>query len=334
MPKTFITAEDITEAIIQRITTGKYSPGIRLPSVRDLADEIGSNRNTISKAYRMLLEMGVIENNPGGRKGFSVKQTAITGEKTKKELLEYYYQQSVDLIWQGMAAGISAEEMLAQLKDAVGDVYRRSEVRMIFFECNVHDTTEMGEKLNQVLGMKVEYKVLEDLHPKFTQTFKQYDLVITTYHHLAEIREAIKTLGESAAKVVGIDTRPTAETMLKIARLPCTRVGLVCTFGNTAHMLKHILYGYHPEWEINAVAMDDPNLIMDLARSSDHFIVTHTCADEVTQLTGRTPDVVVNFQIDEQSISFIRQRIYEIQMEKMKPLQNITAINKKGSNEH
>jgi DNA-binding transcriptional regulator YhcF (GntR family) len=53
MPKDLVTAEEVMQAIIHRITTGKYAPGDRLPSVRDLANEIGSNRNTVNKAYQM-----------------------------------------------------------------------------------------------------------------------------------------------------------------------------------------------------------------------------------------------------------------------------------------
>jgi GntR family transcriptional regulator len=114
--------------------------------------------------------------------------------------------------------------------------------------------------------------------------------------------------------------------MLRVARLPNPRIGLVCTVQNTVHMLKHIFYGYHPEWEIEATWLDQPETIQEIARKSDHLIVTHTCAAEVTALTGRSPDVVVNFQIDEQSIAYLRQRSYEIQMEKMKPLQALAAI--------
>jgi hypothetical protein len=39
--------------------------------------------------------------------------------------------------------------------------------------------------------------------------------------------------------------------------------------------------------------------------------------EEVTSLTGRAPDVVVNFQIDEQSIDFLNQRIHQIRALKL-----------------
>lgn len=324
MAKELVTAEAVTQAVLHRITTGQFAPGDRLPPVRKLAEEIGSNRNTVNKAYQMLLELGVIESGGSGRKGFCVRQGAHAGTKTKHELLHYFYQQSVELVWQGMAAGMAADEMLDQLKKAVGEVFGHSEVRLIFFECNDYDTQEMGRRLNEVLGLTVEYKNLPHFYKNPQAILKKYDLIITTYHHLGEITATINQLGFPPGQVVGIDTRLTAESMLRIARFPNNKIGVVCTNQNTAHMLKHILYGYHPEWDIEAIALDDPQGIMDLARRCDHFIVTHTSAEEVTGMTGRAPDVVVNFQIDEQSIAFLNQRIHQIRMDKMKPLHILT----------
>ena len=51
MPRDLVTAEEIQQAIINRIMSRQYVSGDRLPSVRDLADELGSNRNTVNKAY-------------------------------------------------------------------------------------------------------------------------------------------------------------------------------------------------------------------------------------------------------------------------------------------
>ena len=324
MPKELVTAEEVMQAIMHRITTGVYAPGRRLPSVRDLALELGSNRNTVNKAYQMLLELGVIESNARGRRGFSVKAASYAGPKTKSELLNYFSQQAVNLVWQGMAAGIPADRLLEQLQAAVGEVYGHGEVRLIFFECNDYDAREMGRGLNEALGYLVEARVLDHFYASPASIVEEYDLIITTYHHLAEITEAIKAHGEPPGKVVGIETRPTAETMLRVARLPNPSIGLVCTNQNTVHMLKHIFTGYHPEWEIEATWLDYPETIKEIAGKCDHLVVTHTCAAEVTALTGRAPDVVVTFQIDEQSISYLKERIYAIQMEHMKPLHTRT----------
>lgn len=319
MSKEQVTAEAVTQALLHRITTGQIAPGDRLPPVRKMAEEIGSNRNTVNKAYQMLFDLGIIESAESGRRGYSVRRGAQAGSKPKSELLNYFYQQLVEIVWQGMAAGIPSEEMQEQWKTAVSEVFGQSEVALSFFECNDYDTVEMGRRLMEVLEMPVEYKNLSHFYKNPAAVIKKYDLIVTTYHHLAEITETIRSLGFPQGKVVGIDTRLTSETMLRIARFPKTKIGVVCTNQNTAHMLKHVLYGYHPEWDIESITTDDPEGVRKLAQEVDHFIVTHTSAEEVESLTGRAPDVVVNFQIDEQSIAFLNQRIYQIRMEKMRP---------------
>ena len=123
MPKDLITTEEVMQAIIHRISSGVLVPGDKLPSVRQLAEEIGSNRNTVNKAYQMLLELGVIMRRSSGRRGFSVKTVDVPGKQSKDELLDYFYKRSVDLLWQGMAAGVTSDEMLDQLKAAFSDVY-------------------------------------------------------------------------------------------------------------------------------------------------------------------------------------------------------------------
>ncbi|HSV86757.1 MAG TPA: hypothetical protein VLH85_09285, partial [Levilinea sp.] len=240
----------------------------------------------------------------------------------KAELLDYFFQHAAGLVWQGMAAGMTPDEMLEQMNKAVNDVFSNSAVNLIFYECNDYDTNEMGKQLNHVLQILVEYENLTHFYKDPALVLKKHDLIITTYHHLAEITAAIHKLGCPVSKVVGIDTRLSADSMLKIARFLKTRIGVVTTNQNTAHMLKHILYGYHPEWEVNAISLEgDPQAVKALAANCDHFVVTLTCAEEVTALTGRSPDVVVTFQIDEQSIAFLNGRIHQIRMEKIQALQ-------------
>jgi len=50
----------LLEEIQRRIITGNYSPGQRLPSVRDLAEEAGVNPNTMQKALQELERSGLL----------------------------------------------------------------------------------------------------------------------------------------------------------------------------------------------------------------------------------------------------------------------------------
>jgi len=318
MPKDQISAEKVSKALLNRISSGQFQPGDRLPPVRKMALEIGSNRNTVNKAYQMLLDMGVIEYSDNRRKGFTVSNTDQSGPRNRDELLNYFHRRSVDLIWQSMAAGMTSDEILDQLKNAVNEVFSNQAVRIIFFECNDYDTNEMGRSLNQILKIPVEYKNLSDFYQNPGKVIENYDILITTYHHLAEITTSLNQNGFPAGHVIGIETRPTPDSMLKIARFTKPRIGVICTNQNTSHMLKHILYGYHPDWTVEATEIEQTEKVRELVNTCDHIIVTHTCKQQVTELTGKIPDVTAFFQIDEQSIAFLQQRIHQLRVEKVK----------------
>jgi len=312
-----VSAESVAQAILQRINSGLYAPGDRLPTVRKMAQEIGSNRNTVNKAYQMLLDMGVIELSASGWHGYTVRRSENGHTRTKTELLYYFYSQFVELVWQGMAAGLSSDELMEIQRKAVCEVYAQSMVDLIFYECNDYDTTEMGKRLNEVLNLPVEYRNISHFYKNPVTVLKSKDLIITTYHHLAELTTVIHQHGFPANKIVGIDTRLTADSLLKIARLPKNRIAVICTNQSTANTIKHILYGYRPEWQIEAMAAENPDAVRYLVDWCDHLIVTHTSADQIQSWSGRMPDVVVNFQIDEQSIAFLNQRIQQIRMQKL-----------------
>lgn len=317
MSKDLVTAEEIQQAIINRIMSRQYIAGDRLPSVRDLADELGSNRNTVNKAYQMMAKLGVIESLSSGRRGFQVNDISKGSEKSHSNFTDYFYQQAVNLAWQGLAAGVSVSDALQQLTNAIHEVYEIGHVRAAFYECNMHDSSEMGQYLSLALDMDIYCGLLDDLYKDVEGAAYQYDLIITTFHHLSEVT---LELGEAVTKVVGIDTRLTPDTMLKIARLPNPQIGVVSTLQNTTHMLKHILHSYYPDRSIQAATASDIEGVKNIGTTCNHILVTHTCAEEVEQLIGRTPDIIINFQVDEQSIQFLGRRIHEIQAYKTESL--------------
>jgi GntR family transcriptional regulator len=207
--------------------------------------------------------------------------------------------------------------MVRHLNEAISKVYGHAELRLLFLECNSHDAEEMAGALSQALGCKIEHCVLDAFLPGVPQSCRPYDLLITTYHHLGDVMDTVRQSGGNPQSVIGIDTRPSADTMLQIAHLRDRRIGLVATLQNTAHMLKHLIFSYHPEWEITAVTQDQRQAICSLVSSSDHLIVTHTCAADVELLTGRAADVVVNFAVDEHSIQRVKARVQQAQQDRL-----------------
>ncbi|MFF2508669.1 aminotransferase class I/II-fold pyridoxal phosphate-dependent enzyme [Streptomyces sp. NPDC058067] len=75
-------AADISASVERAVGSGDLQPGQLLPPMRELAQQLGVNPNTVAAAYRTLRERGVIET--GGRRGSRVRSKPAT---TARELI-------------------------------------------------------------------------------------------------------------------------------------------------------------------------------------------------------------------------------------------------------
>lgn len=78
--------EQLVEQLRRQLTLGGMEAGAAMPSVRQLASELGINPNTIQKAYRRMEEEGMIESVPG-RGSFVTENLAQIVEKQRREQL-------------------------------------------------------------------------------------------------------------------------------------------------------------------------------------------------------------------------------------------------------
>ena len=96
--------------IILGIATSRFQEGDMLPSVRQLADNIGINMHTVNKAYSILKQEGFIRLDR--RKGAVI---AIDMDKAR-ELLDMREQLRV-LLARGRCKNISKEEVYALIEE-------------------------------------------------------------------------------------------------------------------------------------------------------------------------------------------------------------------------
>jgi DNA-binding GntR family transcriptional regulator len=57
--------ERVIETITERIRSGEYQPGERLPSIAQLAGEFGTSQTTIKSAQMVLRHDGLLRGHPG-----------------------------------------------------------------------------------------------------------------------------------------------------------------------------------------------------------------------------------------------------------------------------
>ncbi len=89
----------LVEQIQNRIATGYYKPGSRLPSVRELAGEAEVNPNTMQKALAELERMGLLHSQRTSGRYVTEDEGRIQNMKrqTAKETIQAFLQQMESL---------------------------------------------------------------------------------------------------------------------------------------------------------------------------------------------------------------------------------------------
>jgi len=96
------------ESLVQfAVASGQLKPGDQLPSIRELAEKIGVNQNTVAKSYRDLEVMGVIYT----RRGMGVFVNKGTEAKCRENSRRRIISRLHEVVCEAKAAGMSAREI-------------------------------------------------------------------------------------------------------------------------------------------------------------------------------------------------------------------------------
>ena len=101
----------IMEEINRRVALGDWSPGFRLPSIRELASDLKVSVITVKRAYLELERAGVIITRQG-RGSFVNEQVDV--DNMRKDELERYLDRAIRL---ASSMGISHEALVALLEE-------------------------------------------------------------------------------------------------------------------------------------------------------------------------------------------------------------------------
>jgi len=106
----------VTEEMLEAIVSGRFKPGDRLPSEREMGDEFGVSRSVIREAVRSLHAKGVVDVSPGrGARISEVSSSRVT------EALELYLR------------GAQSQEIL--LPEHIAEVRETLETRLVEIAC-------------------------------------------------------------------------------------------------------------------------------------------------------------------------------------------------------
>jgi hypothetical protein len=216
-----------------------------------------------------------------------------------------------DLIKQARTADIPRGELLAIIESSLRAHYEGRHLKIAFVECSERDTIDLSRELQLATSMPVEPVPLDDLRAN-PSTYADYDLIVTTFYHVAEVDEAMPNR-DGRTKIIAMQINPRPDVLLEIARLPVrTRVALVSKNQRTLLVIQGILNIYNPSLDWRSwVAEEHAGELAELVAWADVIVDTQSVHPLVVEQSSQVKTLTLQFQLEQQSIDFLRQAIVE-----------------------
>lgn len=248
------------------IACGDLAPGARLPSVRDMAEEVGVAPMTVAQVYRELKQDGLLETRAGS--GTFVARGPARPARRHDRLAEFHRRIN-DLVDEGLGLGLPASEIAGLVGARLSGAPRRNRKTVLVMVGIFAGATETyARRIAEGLGraVTVEPMTIGDLrrNESMRERAAMADLVLTFAHQ----RREVETLLPSRT-VIAISFIPSEATRRALASLdPQARVLVVSRLPEFLHFMKTSVQRFAPHVPaVMASLLDAPGLDALMAQS-------------------------------------------------------------------
>ena len=292
MTRTPRSVDDVYLLILERLGSGVFPLGSRLPSCRALAATFGSNPSTVSRALRRLSADGLVRTEE--RRGTFVTATQPAGVDSEAQIVEDLTR----IVSRATAAGYDRPVIGRMFEKAIASVTTSTVVA--FAECNVFDLGRMSRIIENATGVTVDPVLLDDLPDDWRAVF---DVVAVPLFHLADV--AGKSPGLD--RVVELNFVPAAEVLRRIATLdPRRRVVVVVPTRRGIERISSLVRQYYAgRIETHVGGTDDiPKL-----GAGDVLVTTHALGLSDDRAASLPEVIQVDWALDQHSAQTFRLRV-------------------------
>lgn len=223
----------IVEQVLQQIKDGTLRPGDRLPTERELANQLQVARGTIQKAYRELSDNNIIEVIQGSG-SYIYNEKNMYGTEQRRLAMELI-DSTLDKLesWNLSSKEISLLVRMSLARRAPSDAL----VRIALVDCNPESLAIFKRQLNYIPGIAISVFLIDTiiLDDDPGQFLTEYDLVLTTVTHYELLEQSLRPSG---IRPIAVDVAPSRQTIVGISTLPpgCS-VGIVCQSNKFANLI-------------------------------------------------------------------------------------------------
>lgn len=290
---------------MDRLASGLYPPGSRLPTSRELATEIGVHRNTVAKAYKSLVDLGLVSSTPG-RGTFAA---ARVDQDNRNLHAQQISERLAEDILRAKRGSIGETDLRRTIDELIASIYHAPPPRGSFVECNADDLRVAVAEIEQQSNVRLAPVLLDTLAADPASVAAEYDVFFTSLFHLLEIRELLAGL-TPRNRIIAIHTQPDEKALSEIAQIaPGTRVGAVVSDIDGARRFNAQIRTYC-DVKVQTIVRPNDDEIRELAENVDVIVTSRSRAVQIRRLNLTVPMIELAFHISWESARRVVDALY------------------------
>ena len=220
--------QQLINQVTRKVQNGELPSGKKLPTVRELADQLGIARGTVKQAYEELERKGIITMTRG--KGTFIREQARQESSAKVRAMAAIER----LLDEMESLSFSPQEIQMFFNLKMRERMERDDnVCIIFIDCNPETLANIINQISVLPNIEAHKLLLNNAlkEPFVIDDFA--DLVITTSTHMNQLSSVVS----NKEKLVQVVTAPSSPTVAKMAMIGGKSVGILCASETYSHII-------------------------------------------------------------------------------------------------
>ena len=305
----------LVDMIRASVRKGTLVSGQQLPTVQELAQELGVARGTIKRAYDELEHQGMIEK-VQGRGTFIAYQPLHSGSRKEQAMA------AIDALLDHLEdMGLSAGEINIFLNLKLRERTEQEDyIKVAVIECNPENLSQMTEQLSHIPQVELHSYLLESIQQYPYKLGEDFDLIVITSTHL----DYMESILPAQKRIAQVALRLSTSCLSRIIKLRHgKRVGIVGYSRRFCQLLYHTCETYAED-----AALADPfvfaseSVVEEYLKDKDVVLVPKSYEKYFTAELSeclrhfRGDLIECYYEMDEGSILYLETKIKRLLEEK------------------
>lgn len=178
--------DEVYDRLLDRILTGVYPIGSRLPSCRALARELDSNSSTVDRAIGRLAAGGRVRTVP--RRGAFVEN--VDGDEPDARTV--VTERLQELLLRARRLGMTADELTSTVDSVLQRVDSMRRVALV--ECNERDLHHLQDLMQRAIDVEVQPVLIHEAQGRLLD--HEFDAVVAPIFHLKDVAPLVEDVDQ------------------------------------------------------------------------------------------------------------------------------------------